>query len=1141
MSLRSHHAKQAILLQLMIVTTLLVQVSPMSIEAIAYQPMTGMRASEVGHFQTASLPPRASAEAHSKAAEAYGRVPLSFEANVGQTDDARVKFLSRGRGYNVYLTSTEAAITFAAPKSDREAAKRRRRGFLRGPGYSRSGVNDQERALRICLSGANKAAKVKGLNELPGKNNYFVGSDPRKWRLNVKTYSRVEYESIYQGVDLVYYGTGQQLEYDFKVAARANPAAIGLRFEGTGPLEINSAGDLMIGSQGGEIRQLKAVAYQENNGAKQEVQCNYVLRDNREVAFQLGEYDAGKPLTIDPILSYSTYFGSSLGQDYIAGLALDPAGNAYIAGSTGSENFPVTPGSFQDKRKGFESAFVTKLNASGTAILYSTYLGGSNYETGSGIAVDPAGNAYVTGSSGSVDFPTTANAFKKRLRGSTDVFVTKLNPAGNGLAYSTYLGGRGDAEFSAGIALDSAGNAYVTGATMSVDFPVTSGAAQEQHHGNSDVFVTKLNAEGSGLVYSTFLGGSLSDGAANIAVDSVGNAYVAGITMSSDFPTRKAYQPALIGTRNVFVTKLNQAGTSLVYSTYLGGGSEEVTGLAVDLAGSAYVVGYTSSNIFPTTPGALQRALSGPSDVFLTKLSVRGSELAYSTYLGGSDFDRSGSVALDAAGNIYVTGGTSSFDFPLASPLQDKKRGSSLLKSTDAGVSWADVRVLFRSINQIVPDPQNHATFYATTSDSIIKSNNKGNSWVETGRRFASRIFFDPVKPSTIYGLTDLRFFKSTDGGASSSVVDISPGNFLDGASGIVVDPTNPATLYVSTGMLPVPVPGAPKLLAVPARSQVFKSTDGGSTWFPLDLGLTIPTGGALAIDPQNPSTVYAAVGPAIYKTTNAGSTWTARTTDFLAVQITIDPINTSIAYATSFNSFHKTTDAGNTWRRLPEPKGFVSNLTISPKTPTTLYASTNVLLKSTDQGEHWQTILNLGGNLTVDPDNESTLYLGRFSQDDAFVTKLSASGSAVYSTYLGGYAFESGCCIAVDPFGNAYVAGLTSSLDLPVTLGAFQTQLPGFSGHFIIRIIDPKRPRVLAVSIKGKKLIVTGESFDKGAVILIANLEQDTQNDESLPSTVLISNKAGKKITPGQAVVIQVRNSEGSLSEPFSFTRPTQ
>jgi hypothetical protein len=498
-------------------------------------------------------------------------------------------------------------------------------------------------------------------------------------------------------------------------------------------------------------------------------------------------------------------------------------------------------------------------------------------------------------------------------------------------------------------------------------------------------------------------------------------------------------------------------------------------------------------------------------------------------------------MALDFAGNAYLTGSTDSFNFPLENPLQDRKLGSALFKSTDAGATWTDVRLSLRSINSMVPDPRAPGTFYAVSGDRIIKSTDSGNSWTETGQRFASSLFFDRRNPATVYGLSEMRFYKSTDGGASSSVVDISHGNTLDAATSVVVDPKNSSTLYVGTVVLPIVVPAPAGPLDAPARSSVFKSTDGGDTWFPLNLGSPTPSTVAIAVDPKTPATLYAGVGLNIYKTTDEGSTWSVLPAGFFSTDLLIDPINTSTVYAASYSTIYKTTDGGSSWRRLPQPAPYISKLIISPQTPTTLYATGLDILKSTDGGEHWEVSLrDTSGLVTVDPSSESTLYLSRFTQADSFVTKVNAAGSAiVYSTYLGGFADERGKCIAVDPFGNVYVGGASSSANFPVTPNAFQTQRANTFTGFIVRITDAKSPKIVGVSVSHKNLTVSGESFDSGAKILIDGVEQKTRNDDERPSTTLIAKKAAKNIPAGQTVAIRVRNADGTLSNEFSFVRP--
>ncbi|WP_163538970.1 SBBP repeat-containing protein [Gracilibacillus sp. YIM 98692] len=368
-------------------------------------------------------------------------------------------------------------------------------------------------------------------------------------------------------------------------------------------------------------------------------------------------------------LIYSTYLGGT-NSDSGAGIAVDTLGNAYVTGGTTSSNFPTTPGAFDTSLSGSSNAFVTKLNSTGSMLVYSTYLGGGGSfglaERGTSIDVDPIGNAYVAGVTPSNMFPTTLGAFQTVYGGSVfDAFVTKFNPTGSALVYSTYLGGTGGDEGN-GIAVDAAGNAYVTGETTSPNFPTTPGAFDTTFNGSFDAFVTKLNPAGSALVYSTFLGGTELDEGNGIALDSDGNAYVTGFTNSPNFPTTPgAFDTSLSGS-DAFVTKLNSAGSALIYSTYLGGsGGERGNSIAVDAEGNTYVTGLTSSTDFPTE-NPFQPALAGLNDAFVTKLSPDGSSLIYSSYLGGGGLDNGRGIVVDALGNAYVTGGT---DSPRARPI----------------------------------------------------------------------------------------------------------------------------------------------------------------------------------------------------------------------------------------------------------------------------------------------------------------------------------------------------------------------------------------------------------------------------------------------------------------------------------------
>lgn len=433
----------------------------------------------------ASVPPsRSMAEAQS----AYGHLPLSFEANQGQTDP-QAKFISRGQGYNLFLTSTEAVL--ALTSLDRAVVR--------------------QAVLRMGLVGANPAPPISGFDALPGKANYFIGNDPQHWQTQIPTYGKVQYKAVYPGVDLVFYGKQRQLEYDFIVATGVDPTTITLGFQGIDRVGLNAEGDLVLHFDNGDIRLSKPLMYQVVNGDRHEVSGAYVIKDRLQVGFQVASYDASRPLIIDPTLFYSTYLGGS-NFDEGRAIAVDAAGNAYVTGYTDSINFPTTTGALQTTSTGTRDAFVTKLNPSGSGVIYSSYLGGNGNDEGNSIAVDALENAYIAGTTFSMNFPTQ-NAVQPIIGGGSaqfgrsDAFVTKLSSTGSALSYSTYLGGT-FAEQGIGISIDTSGSAYVTGTTVSGDFPTVMAyqPAKGGSGGDQDVFATKLSPLGNALVYSTFLG-----------------------------------------------------------------------------------------------------------------------------------------------------------------------------------------------------------------------------------------------------------------------------------------------------------------------------------------------------------------------------------------------------------------------------------------------------------------------------------------------------------------------------------------------------------------------------------------------------------------------------------------------------------
>jgi len=614
--------------------------------------------------------------AQSQVLKAYGKLPLSFEVNRGQAD-RRVKFLSRGSGYSLFLTPTETVLALHEPGSRN----------IGHPAEVLSTLTEREAqqtpptVLRMKLVGANRTPQISGVEQRTGKSNYFIGNDPKKWRTNVPNYTKVRYRNVYAGVDVVYYGNQRQLEHDFIVAPGADPQAILLAFYGAERMQVDAQGDLVLQASEGEVRLLKPVVYQQAGGVRQEIAASYLLKDNNQVGFEVASYDRAKPLIIDPVLVYSTYLGGT-GGDLGIGIAVDREGNAYVTGGTNSSDFPGTSTStIQPSFGGGEDAFVSKLNEDGTALVYSTYLGGTGTDRGFGIAVDREGNAYVTGFTASPNFPgTSTSTIQSTLGGGgVDAFVSKLNEDGSVLVYSTYLGGTGtDQGF--GIAVDRQGNAYVTGATNSSNFPGTSTSTiQPTFGGSGDAFVSKLNGDGTALIYSTYLGGSGGDQGNGIAVDREGNAYVTGFTSSTNFPgtSTSTIQPTNGGGGDAFVSKLNEDGSALVYSTYLGGtGNDQGFGIAVDREGSAYVTGFTSSTNFPgTSTSTIQPTFGGGGDAFVSKLNEDGTALVYSTYLGGSGFDLGFGIAVDRKGNAYVTGQTASPNFPTKNALQPSNGG----------------------------------------------------------------------------------------------------------------------------------------------------------------------------------------------------------------------------------------------------------------------------------------------------------------------------------------------------------------------------------------------------------------------------------------------------------------------------------
>lgn len=685
-----------------------------------------------------------SAEEQKTISENFAQVPLHFEINQGQTEKD-VRFISRNGNHALLLKQTEAQLIL--------------------PNKKKSSDNKLQTAksdvLKMRLAGnANENPSIEGLEKLEGHTNYYIGNNTEEWQEDISTFKRVKYTGVYEGIDLIYYGNQRQLEYDFVVAPKVNPNIIKLNFENADNIKVDKNGDLILKVGKHTVRQHAPITYQEIDGIKQEIKSRYALsrtkskiqnpksKINYEVSFNIGEYDKNKPLTIDPVISFSSLLGGSFGDDFFtieAGFSIkaDANGNVYVAGITPSTDFP-TQNPHQANNGGTFDAFITKFNPTGTALLYSTYFGGSDEDRIYSIALGANNEMFVSGYTFSTNFPTMT-PFQASNRGSNDGFIARFTNSG-ALNYSTYIGGTGQDSCNF-IANEGANIVAFAGSTGSFDFP-TANAIQPNNAGNTDFFAGKLNLSTNTLIFSTYFGGLGTD-AMNFSaggLDSSGNLYFAGVSNSFDFPTSlNAFQVENNGSDDAVVVKLNPSGSSVSYSTYVGGNLvDSADALAVDPSGNAYITGFARSANFPTK-NAFQPQLRDP-DAFVTKLNSSGTALIFSTFLGGLNLERGSGIAADAAGNCYVTGRSNSGDFPAKRSLRPPRglddvfvarfnRDGALLFSTLIGGSGNDYGF-------------------------GIASDNKNNAYI-TGR--GTRNFFT----------TEGAFQKTISGGADAFAVKI--------------------------------------------------------------------------------------------------------------------------------------------------------------------------------------------------------------------------------------------------------------------------------------------------------------------------------------------------------------------------------
>jgi hypothetical protein len=951
------------------------------------------------------------------------RLPLAFEK---QGD----RFVARGQGYVVGVANGKVLI--GAREKDKSS-----------------------RFVSLEFAGSKSSRAIPGA-ELPGKINYIRGNDPHKWQIGLPTYARVTYPDTYPGIDVVYRGNQQELEFDLVVKPGADPEAIRLKVGGAGQLSIDSSGALILGEAAGALGEAAGALrialpqiYQEVNGSRKSVPGYYAIVGRDEVAFRIDPWDRTRPLVIDPTIVYSVLLGGGLNSNGANAIGLDSMGNVLIAGYTYALDFP-TVSAAQNRLNGSPNVIVTKTNPAGTAFLYSTYFGGSGHDYANGLAVDSTGAAWVTGETQSSDFPVLNAVYPTYSGRATDGFVARFSATGV-LQFSTFLGGNA-AEYGAAIAVDSSDNGYVTGRANG-SFPTTTGVIDTANPGY-DAFVTKYGPAGT-VAWSTLLGGGNTSGSA-IAVDSLGDAYVTGTSYDSTFTGAPAggAQTTNQGNGDAFVAKLNPGATAMLYFTFLGGtGADSGTAIGVDALFNAYIAGTTSSNGL-ASGGAAQTALPGAANGFAAKLNPAGSAFTWVTYLGGSRVDYLNGLAVDGSGNVYLAGTTDSANFPAVSALQPTLPGNgiSLFNSANSGGSWtaADTNipgvVFDASIN-----PAGTSAVVLTES-GIYRTVNGGASWTQqfamplgqAAARSGFHLGRSPAVPGTIYAAVCCSsIYESSDDGQTWAL----RGSVSTQAEGIVADPLTAGTVYVFGFSAP----------------YLFSSTNGGTTWNPAATGL--PGTLVTAMAATGGSLYAGTAGAGIYTSTNQGGSWVAVNTGLPANATaranSLSASGTTVYFADG--NIYETTAGSGSWIAAPDYNIGADSVAASAQNAAILYAFTveGTVLESSNGGATWSMagtglppgISYSNSELLVDPSNSANVFVVAPVNQAGFVAKLNNTGSGLtWSTYLGGTGVTDLQAVATDGLGDAFVTGATYNGSFPVTSSALPA---GTADIFLTEISD--------------------------------------------------------------------------------------
>ena len=848
---------------------------------------------------------------------------------------------------------------------------------------------------------------------------------------------------------MVWYGKQGRLEYDLDLQPGADPNKIAMRFEGARKLSLEANGDLRVEMASGArlAAQRLMEVYQDGDTGRKRIATTYDLRAGNEVGFKVAPYDKALPLVIDPTLVYATFFASGStnggGQPVVDSVTVDGSGNIYIGGYTTSDFIPVLS-AFQSGNVGLSDAFISKFDPTGTTLLYSTYLGGSQSEYLQGIAVEATSGELVgVGQTSSSDFPLVNAVLGTLPAGDQAIFAFRLAAAGNQLVYSTYLAGT-SFNYSSAVGLDTAGDAYFTGHANSV--VTTSGALN-----NCCTLVEKLSPMGS-EVYLALIGGDVGNA---IVVDSTGAAYIAGTSTASSFPNSPpGAHTTNAGGGDAFIAKLSPDATSLVWATFLGGsGYDSATAIALGTGNVVYVGGQTASSDLPVTAGVVQGTYSGGTDAFVGELSANGTSFGFVTYLGGGKPDSLVSLSV-GSGGLIVAGNTSSRDFPTVNAIQPAFPDSPycLLKSTNSGASFtpADAGLNLTVPNSIcgaiLPDPSNAGTLVLDTEQGVFRSTDDGATWVSvqpntTGVGSTARSLSNPsVLYSTSYG----NVYKSTDGGQTWST----PGVLPPWANAVAISPTDPNIVllfeyglqYRSTnggqtysgGAVPFSIyNGESEIVASPDGSMyvvsgyegLWKSLDGGLIWNMLGTGMLPSYLPGFALSLSNPSVLYASDGSNVYKSANAGTSWSTVATGTAVIHLAVDPSNPQTVYGTSAanDAVLVSTDGGATWTPTSGPLD-LSNIT----------------------------------GFSVNPSNSAELYLSNYVSNSGYVAKLSTDGKTLlWSTYYGPYGLAYLGGAVPSPAGDVWIAGYVGAGSLPLTQDARNGNTNALAPAFLARISD--------------------------------------------------------------------------------------